>query len=335
MMRTFAAVAVLALTGGSALAAYGSVAASAPASADAASAPAVPAPAPAEPRVTVTRTTTADGSLVTVATFPSDVRYVLHDGSEDPYVPPGQVRAGPVIHHSERTHLLAAFNGGFKMVADAGGYEQEGHVIEPLRDGLASLVISRSGRARIEVWEHGAPAGEQVYSVRQNLQPLVLDGKPTAAAYDWSRWGATLGGGEYVARSAVGQAADGDLIYAGSMSATPEDLAYALASSGARIAMELDINPAWVQLDVASKPGGVLRAEVYGQNRPADQYLYGWTRDFFTVVAVRAPGGGGRSAPAKATPAGAAPTESVPAPPAPAGSAPAGSAERAWRGTGP
>jgi hypothetical protein len=48
--------------------------------------------------------------------------------------------------------------------------------------------------------------------------------------------------------------------------------------------VELDINPAWVQLDVAPRPGGPLRAEVPGQNRPADQYLLGWSRDFITVL---------------------------------------------------
>jgi hypothetical protein len=114
---------------------------------------------------------------------------------------------------------------------------------------------------------------------------LVEHGKPTPAASDWYAWGATLGGGEYVARSAVGEDATGDLLFAGSMSATPEDLAQALAERGARIGMELDINPEWVQLDVASKPGGPLTAEVPGQNRPADQYLLGWSRDFFTVLA--------------------------------------------------
>ena len=127
-------------------------------------------------------------------------------------------------------------------------------MVSALQRGLASLVIDRSGRARIGVWGHGLPArGEAVYSVRQNLTPLVLNGKPTAAAADSGLWGATLGGGEYVARSAVGQTAAGDLEYAASMSATPADLAFVLAWTGARIAMELDINPEWVQLDVAGR----------------------------------------------------------------------------------
>jgi hypothetical protein len=236
--------------------------------------------------VTVIRTKTSDGSVVTVATFQGPVTYVLHNGSEDPGAAAGRVRAGPVVAGAERKRLLAAFNGGFKLSAGVGGYEQEGHVVSALRRGLASLVIDRSGRARIGVWGRGLPArGEAVYSVRQNLTPLVSNGKPTAAAADPGLWGATLGGGEYVARSAVGQTAGGDLTYAASMSATPADLAFVLAWTGTRIAMELDINPEWVQLDVAHRPGGPLSAAIRGQNRPADQFLVGWARDFFAVLA--------------------------------------------------
>ena len=250
---------------------------------------AVPPPAPVAPRVTVIRTKTPDGSVVTVATFQGPVTYVLHNGSEDPGAAAGRVRAGPVVAGAERKRLLAAFNGGFKLSAGVGGYEQEGHVVSALRRGLASLVIDRSGRARIGVWGRGLPArGEAVYSVRQNLTPLVLNGKPTAAAADSGLWGATLGGGEYVARSAVGQTAAGDLTYAASMSATPADLAFVLAWTGTRIAMELDINPEWVQLDVARRPGGPLSAAIRGQNRPADQFLVGWARDFITVLAPAA-----------------------------------------------
>ena len=240
---------------------------------------------PPAPRVTVTRLRTPDGSVITVATFHGPLTYVLHDGSEDPGAAAGRVRAGPLVRGTERRRLLAAFNGGFKLSAGAGGYEQEGHVASALRRGLTSLVIDRSGRARIGIWGHGLPApGEAVYSVRQNLPPLVLHGKPTALAADWGVWGATLGGGEYVARSALGQDAAGDLVYAASMSATPADLASVLAYAGAQTAMELDINPEWVQLDVASRPGGPLRAAIHGQDRPADQFLVGWARDFIAVL---------------------------------------------------
>ena len=238
------------------------------------------------PQVAVSEVRTGDGSIVTVATFRGPVQYVLHNGSQDPGPAAGLVRAGPVVTGAERGRLLAAFNGGFKLSAGAGGYEQEGHVISSLRGGFASLVIDRSGRARIGIWARGLPApGEAVYSVRQNLQLLVDNGRPTPVAADWGLWGATLGGGEYVARSALGQDASGDLIYAASMSTTPADLADALARGGARVAMELDINPEWVQLDTARRPGGRLTVAVPGQNHPAGQYLVGWTRDFITVLA--------------------------------------------------
>ena len=228
----------------------------------------------------------ADGSVVTVAIFRGPVRYALHNGSGDPGpLAAGRVTAGPAIGTAERRRLLAAFNGGFKLSAGAGGYEQEGHAIATMRTGAASLVIDRSGQARIGIWGHDVPApGEPVYSVRQNLQPLVFHGAPTSASADWSLWGATLGGGEYVARSAVGQDRYGDLMFAGSESTSPADLAAALAGRGARIAMELDINPEWVQLDIAPAPGGPLTAAIPGQVRPASQYLSGWTRDFFTVL---------------------------------------------------
>ena len=249
------------------------------------------APAP-PPRVTVSRIRTADGSLVTVATFRGSVRYALHNGSQDPGPAYARLaRAGPVVAGAERRHLLAAFNGGFLLRSRAGGYEQEGHVFRALHYGLASLVIDRSGRARIGVWHVNVPAGgEAVYSVRQNLWPLVLNGRPTPQASRWWRWGGTIGHAEYVARSALGQDASGDLLYAASMSTVPQDLAEALARSGARIAMELDINPEWVQLAVARTPGGSLSTAVPGQVRPASQYLTGWTRDFITVLAPRTPG---------------------------------------------
>jgi hypothetical protein len=245
-----------------------------------------PKPKP-KPRVVRSTVRTADGAVITVAIFRGPVTYVLHNGSEDPgYAASSMgVKAGPAIGGTERKHLLAAFNGGFKLVAAAGGYEQGGKIISPLLKGYASFIIDTDGRARIALWGYGAPAkDEKIYSVRQNLGLLVTGGKPASTAVNWWNWGGTIGGSA-VARSALGMDSSGDIIYAASMSALPEDLAVALADKGARIGMELDINPEWVQLDIASHPGGSLRTAVPGQWRPADQFILGWTRDFFTVLA--------------------------------------------------
>jgi hypothetical protein len=240
---------------------------------------------PAGPvRVVSSRVRAADGSVITIATFTGSARYVLHDGSQDPGTLVGPVTAGPKITGAARGRLVAAFNGGFKLKSLAGGYEQEYHVARPIRAGLASLVIDTSGQARIGLWGSGVPVyGEHVYSIRQNLWLLVSGGKPTKESALWWRWGGTIGHVKSVARSAIGENRGGELIYAASMSTSPADLAWALARAGARVAMQLDINPEWVQLDAATHPGGPLRAEIPGQHRPASQYFTGWTRDFITV----------------------------------------------------
>jgi Phosphodiester glycosidase len=246
-----------------------------------------PSPTPAPGHVTVSHYRAGDGTRVTLATFRGAVAYRLHGGSGDPGLSAlSGLHGRPAVHGAERHALLAAFNGGFMLSVHAGGYKQEGRVISPLARGMASLVIDRSGAATIGIWGHGLPQrGAAAYSVRQNLRLLVNHGHPTKAAADWGAWGATLSGGEYVARSALGQDAAGNLIYAASMSASPAALAAALVHAGARRAMELDINPEWVQLDVARHPGGRLHAAIPGQVRPPGQYLSGWTRDFITVLA--------------------------------------------------
>ncbi len=234
--------------------------------------------------------TGADGGQVTVFRFRSNqVQFNLHVGSSDP--PTNGATLGPdsgeAIGTDEAPRLLAAFNGGFEMSAGAGGFEVDGQVLSPLVSGMASLVIDADGSASVGVWGSTVPvSGEQVASVRQNLPPLVSGGQPSSDIDDVSAWGATLGGGTTVARSALGEDAQGNLIYAAGMSLQPADLASALVSAGAVSAMELDINPEWVQLDVAATPGATLTTGIPGQNRPADQYQEGWTRDFVTVLAA-------------------------------------------------
>jgi hypothetical protein len=246
-----------------------------------------PRPRPRAARVVIRHIVLPDGHLMTVARFTGAIKFVLHCGSSDPGSCCRGLPGRPWIPRASRPRLLAAFNGGFLLSTGSGGYEQAGRVISPLRRGRASLVIYRSGAASIGAWGYRVPKpGLRIYSVRQNLILLFRNGHPTAAAFGaWTYWGATLGGGELVARSALGENAKGQLVYVASMSASPADLATALVRFGARSAMELDINPEWVQLAYAKKPGWRLHAGVTGQARPADQYLIGWTRDFIAVMA--------------------------------------------------
>jgi len=237
-----------------------------------------------------TTITNADGSQITVARFHAgQVLFALHVGSQDP--PSGGANvgtsSGPSVSPAERPLLLAAFNGGFKIASGSGGFEVNNQVLSPLVLGRASFVIDNDGRGHVGVWGDGLPApGERVLSVRQNLLPLISDGKLSPDIADVGAWGATIAHAATVARSSLGEDAQGNILYAASMSALPVDLGQALITAGAVTAMQLDINPEWVQLALAPSAGAPLVAAVPGQNRPADQYLAGWTRDFVTVVAV-------------------------------------------------
>jgi hypothetical protein len=240
--------------------------------------------------------TTGDGARVTMIRFlAGKVRFALHAGSQEP--PTHGVALGatgqPEVGASERPSLLAAFNGGFKVRDSSWGVEVDGHVLTTLVPGMASLVIDANGSAQIGVWGETVPAPrEAVASVRQNLPPLVFDSVPSPSIAAADAWGSPLHGVSFQARSALGQDAAGNLVYAASFGALPVDMASALVRAGATVAMELDINPEWVQADVATVPGGALVAAVPGQNQPSDRYLLGWTRDFITVDAPARPAPG-------------------------------------------
>lgn len=230
------------------------------------------------------------GHTVTIYRFRAGQTHeALHVGSSDPPRGSAVVSAdsGSVIGPNETASLLAAFNGGFETSAGAGGFELNGQVLLPLQPGYASLVIDADGTGHVGVWGQSVPTkGEQVASVRQNLPPLVVGSQPSPNIANIAAWGATLGGGSAVARSALGEDSSGNLLYAASMAALPSDLAGAMVSASTVTAMELDINPEWVQIAVAPSPGGPLATGITGQNRPANQYVVGWSRDFVTVLAA-------------------------------------------------
>ena len=234
--------------------------------------------------------TAPSGRPVTLLRFDAGhVVFDIHVGSTDPPADLATIRAdrGPALAADELGTLVAAFNGGFKMNAHQGGVEVDGQVVAPLVPGEASLVIDADGAAHIGVWGQDLPTpGEQVESVRQNQPPLIEHGVIAPTASVPADWGLTIGGAEAVPRSAAGEDARGDIIYAAGMDLVPADLASVLQGAGALEAMQLDINPEWVQAVTAAAPGTPLSTAIPGQNRPAGQYVAGWSRDFFAVLAL-------------------------------------------------
>jgi len=199
-------------------------------------------------------------------------------------------RYGPTIVAPERRLLVAAFNGGFKLDTNSGGFESYGRVGAPLSDGLGSIVTYSDGTTDIGAWHDGVPAhGMRVASVRQNLHLLIDGGRPAADTGCLLCWGATLGGVTAPARSALGITADGRLVWAGGEHLTVADLVDVLLRAHVVRAVELDINPEWVAGYLYGHRGGVgpLAPVPIAPGQPGvpGQFLAPYSRDFFTVVA--------------------------------------------------
>jgi len=198
-------------------------------------------------------------------------------------------RFGPSVGRAQRSGLVAAFNGGFKLSTGAGGFMSYGRTAAPLRDGLGSIVTYASGITDVGSWGTQVPAsGQKVSSVRQNLVLLVNHGSAVGNVACLSCWGPTLGGVEDPARSALGVTADGRLIWAGGEHVTVAQLATTLLAARVVRAVELDINPEWVASYLYDHrgPTSALTAvpQVPGQPGELGQFLVPYSRDFFSLT---------------------------------------------------
>ena len=256
--------------------------------------------------------TKAAGPITVVRFDPAHTRLVLHAGSAEP-VPSGDWRRGPMIRPGERAHLVAAFNGGFKMQDAHGGWRSEGRTIVPLVRNAASVVIYADGGVDVGAWGREVPApGRRVVSVRQNLQLLINRGRarrihpPDQAVLDkW--WGHAFLDAPLISRSALGVTADGALVWAAGTNITIAGLAHALLGAGVVRAMELDINAPLVR-GFLFRGVAVLHTRTHGAQSalplmigqrqlrhdpglanpaiaPHCTYLLPCSRDFFTVLA--------------------------------------------------
>ncbi len=235
--------------------------------------------------------TVPSGRTLTAALFPAaTTAFHVHVGYQDPpgavSLAPGDASSSVSTTSAESNLLVAAFNGGFKQSAAAGGMEVDGIVVSPLSNGFAAAVIDGDGSLHVGVWGRDYPRpGENVAAVRENLTLLVDHSQVTAASAGPGPWGAVLGSNPVVARSSLGVDAQGDVIYVASAMALPADLAAAQVQLGAVSAMQLDINPSWITLGVAKGPGQPMAGMIPGQYHDPAIYLQGWERDFFAVLA--------------------------------------------------
>jgi hypothetical protein len=201
------------------------------------------------------------------------------------YEPPSATLRGPMqIPFGQRWRLLATFNSGFIYSDGLNGDALDGHVNEPLKDGLATLLAYRDGEVNIVDWHGAANPGPGIAFARQSL-PLIIDrGRLSPALNDSTQWGFTLGNAVRVWRTGVGIDRRGNLIYAAADYQTVTTLARILRRAGAVRAMELDINPEWPTLNTYRHRRGLIPTMVVPNYQQAPtRYLVPDDRDFFAV----------------------------------------------------
>jgi hypothetical protein len=222
------------------------------------------------------------------------LRATLYSGSFIPGGGPFRYTA-PIEPAAAKT-LVALFNSGFRMQDTNGGYYTDGRLLYAMRDGSASFVIYKNGSVNIGAWGSEVRMTPQVAQVRQNVNMLVDHGQeaPGLNSNDTTQWGFTLGNQIFVPRAGVGITADGALVFvAGDLNIT--DLARLLVRAGAVRAMELDINPGWVEFAsyAPSQPNGLaspsngtnLLPSIMPSDGPSREFQSWWQRDFFTISA--------------------------------------------------
>jgi hypothetical protein len=190
---------------------------------------------------------------------------------------------------ADQPNLIAAFNGGARLVDSRGGMILGGQQIAPMRDGAATLVIDPNGMPSIGQWGRDINAGQPMDSARQNLDLIVDAGAPVPNLLSDPnrRWGFTGPANKSaVWRSGAGITADGALIWVGGPGLTVETLAETLVRAGAVRAMQLDINQDWVQLNTytTSGDGQVSGTKLLsGMRHTGNRWLIEDSRDFIAV----------------------------------------------------
>jgi len=151
--------------------------------------------------------------------------------------------------HNAKTWMpkaAAGFNGGFQLSDGAGGYYYQNKTVSPLKSGLGTLVITDDGTAKVGKWGRDLQMSSDTSVVRQNL-PLLVDGSEdqTSSRDTNSTWGNADAGASHTNRSAIGQLADGSLVFAFGSLVTASEIAKSLVDVGVVNAVALDMNKSW------------------------------------------------------------------------------------------
>jgi hypothetical protein len=223
--------------------------------------------------------------------FVAGVAWIDAERTHLEYVPGLAEPPEPLAHRgsgevpaSLRKGLVATFNGGFPLETSNAGLIYRGKVVEKMVDGIATIVEYRDGRIDVVRWHQGEGAPADVWFAKQNLPPIIYEGKFATNLGEGPEWGETVNNATRVWRSGLGIDSHGNLLYAAANYQTVESLAKVLKAAGAVRALELDINEDWTSFITYRHPGGAEPSNLLPEMfRSPERYLVPDERDFFSV----------------------------------------------------
>lgn len=168
-------------------------------------------------------------------------------GTEEPKSATGEMGAGQIPRSPEvMERVVAAFNGAFQAVHGDFGMMENRRVQLPPKPYAATVATYPDGVAGFGTW----PASEGVPEIpvdmlgyRQNLTPLIVDGKYNPYQRDW--WGGVPEGWTQetrTVRSGLCLTVEGYMGYFYSLGITPEGLGRAMKAARCTYGIHLDMN---------------------------------------------------------------------------------------------
>lgn len=218
--------------------------------------------------------------------------YVI--GTKEPASPVNLFRSGSIPNNEKQAGvLLAAFNGGFQAQHGNFGVMYEGNIVLSGREGMGTLIMYKDGRVNLTPWDKKFYDTTEIRSWRQNGPLLVHNGEinPETSTSDKIKsvdyWGATVDGNAVTWRSGVGLSGNKQfLYYVAGPGLTVSTLAGVFKRASAQDAMQLDINPYWVQFISVSVANKQFKANPLWpeMSNTQERYLGSHTSDYFYVV---------------------------------------------------
>ena len=167
----------------------------------------------------------------------------MEGGVEDPMPLTGTKSFGRIPREPEvLSRVVGAFNGAFKTTHGAYGMMVNRRVLLPPKPGAATVVVTEDHRVGLGAWGPSEQIPDELISFRQNLDPLVLDGKFNPSGR--LQWGYQLAGHSVLTeRSGVCVTRPGHFFYFWGDDLSGVTLGKAMVQAGCVAGMHLDMNP--------------------------------------------------------------------------------------------